>query len=122
MPFCETNLEDYCMDNFDKGKELSYHLDFIFFQVLQGMEFIHDREIIHRDIKPENILMQACPEGTQPTLVEKFPSVKNFRHIPKISDFGISTYLSNRKENTSTKTLANKTQQHTKRTVIGTRS
>lgn len=39
-------------------------------QILDGLEFLHDRNIIHRDLKPANILLQG--------------------NTPRLADFGIS--------------------------------
>ena len=47
MPFCQTSLEQYCMDNYSRGDELSFRLDLIFYQVLLGLEYIHKKGIIH---------------------------------------------------------------------------
>lgn len=52
--------------------------------VLDGLEFLHNKNVIHRDLKPENILLQ---EG-----------------IPRLTDFGISKIF--RSENTSTKQIS----------------
>lgn len=52
--------------------------------VLDGLEFLHSKNVIHRDLKPENILLQ---EG-----------------IPRLTDFGISKIF--RSENTSTKQIS----------------
>lgn len=48
---------------------------FILSCILVGLEYIHDKKIVHRDIKPENIIIDK----------------KGYAHI---TDFGISTYLS----------------------------
>jgi serine/threonine protein kinase len=35
------------------------HVQFLMFQLLQAIAFIHDCDILHRDIKPENILVNS---------------------------------------------------------------
>lgn len=42
--------------------------------ILNGLEFLHERQIIHRDIKPANILLQG--------------------NIPRLTDFGLSRAIS----------------------------
>ncbi len=44
-------------------------------QILEGLKFLHSRNVVHRDLKPANILIAKRPDG---------------RIVPKITDFGIS--------------------------------
>ncbi len=48
--------------------------------VLDGVQFLHERQIVHRDIKPPNVLLKAGPptgsKGVPPT--------------PKLADFGLA--------------------------------
>lgn len=46
------------------------HHKFIFYQLLQGINYLHQRNLIHRDLKPANILV-------------------NTETIIKICDFGL---------------------------------
>jgi len=58
-------------EGFYPEQDLTRHwLEEYFLPVLDGMEAIHDLDIVHRDIKPENILMDG--------------------KIPKIADFGLA--------------------------------
>lgn len=55
----------------------------LFIEVLRGLHYTHNMNIIHRDIKPENILLEKDHSG---------------RLIPKLADFGLAKQLkSNRK-------------------------
>ncbi|MBI5359444.1 MAG: protein kinase [Planctomycetes bacterium] len=58
-------------------------LSLLFIEVLRGLHYTHNMNIIHRDIKPENILLEKGHSG---------------RLIPKLADFGLAKQLkSNRK-------------------------
>lgn len=66
--YCDTNLSAVI----HSGQELSErHLQFILYQILCGVNYIHSAYLIHRDIKPSNILI-------------------NENCTVKICDFGIS--------------------------------
>jgi serine/threonine protein kinase len=56
-----------------KDKKLSVaDKEKILYGILNGLEFLHENDLIHRDLKPENILISK--QGDQ--------------YVPKISDFG----------------------------------
>ena len=47
-------------------------------QIMNGIAFLHDRNIVHRDIKPGNILLASTPEHNV---------------VVKLGDFGLSKIL-----------------------------
>ena len=53
---------------------------FFFYQLINGLEYIHSLGIVHRDLKPENLLLTS-------------------EHILKIIDFGLSNYFQIGQEN-----------------------
>lgn len=71
---------DYCaggslMDLLCSGTKLTEkQVANIFFQIVSGIAYCHDRSVVHRDLKPQNIL------------VTTFPNIK-------ISDFGLCGYI-----------------------------
>ena len=71
MEYCEKGeLFNYIIKN-KRLKESE--ASFLFYQIINGIEYIHSKNIVHRDIKPENILL-------------------NKDNIIKIIDFGLSNY------------------------------
>ena len=68
----------------EKGKLIEAEVQAVALQILKGIAYMDEREIIHRDIKPENILLYK-------------PFTKDLSDIyVKLSDFGSSRYLIDR--------------------------
>ena len=87
----ESNDSFYTVMEFCEGGELFNYIvkkrrlneeeaSFFFYQIINGLEYIHSLGIVHRDLKPENLLL-----------------TKN--HILKIIDFGLSNYFNQNKKN-----------------------
>ena len=74
MELCDTTLKDVLIGNFTKKEKIK-----LFYDVVNGLDYIHSNNIIHRDIKPSNILIKYV----------------NHKPIPKIADFGLSTIEKN---------------------------
>ena len=83
MDFCELgDLNAYFYANFAnitndcKGSFM--------IQIMNGITFLHENDIVHRDMKPGNILLKPPLDGSSHPCI-------------KISDFGLSKFLSNDK-------------------------
>ena len=59
-----------------KGRLSMDETSFIFYQIVNGIQYLHKNNIVHRDMKPENIML------TEDMIV-------------KIGDFGLSKYFKN---------------------------
>ena len=72
MEYCEGGeLFNYIV----KKKRLSEEeASFFYYQIINGLEYIHSLNMVHRDLKPENLLLTKD-------------------HILKIIDFGLSNYF-----------------------------
>mmetsp|Transcript_28670 Transcript_28670/g.82361 ORF Transcript_28670/g.82361 Transcript_28670/m.82361 type:complete len:943 (-) Transcript_28670:109-2937(-) len=58
----------------------------VFRQLLEGVGYMHSRNVIHRDLKPENILIASSHPSDPPVL--------GHLHEVKIADFGLSKIIS----------------------------
>ena len=77
MEYCEGGeLFNYIVENKILSEEKSA---FFFYQLINGLDYIHSLGIVHRDLKPENLLLTGDL-------------------IIKIIDFGLSNYF-NKKDN-----------------------
>lgn len=65
MPYLQGNTLHQWLKEHPKPDEAA--LGQIFIPLLEGLKYIHERQLLHRDIKPENILMTA---GGTPVLID----------------------------------------------------
>ena len=72
MDLLGTSIEDIFVEN-NKIMSLKSAL-MIGYQMIERIEFVHERQVIHRDIKPDNFLL----------------GINNNSHLLYIVDFGLS--------------------------------
>ena len=89
MELCESTFRDY-LNNIKQDESIEKRI-FYFKQIVEGIKYLHDNDIIHRDIKPSNILfvddtIKICDFG----LARNVNSVSNL--INGSSEVGTSFY------------------------------
>lgn len=82
-------LLDYCkggdLESLIMKRKIFTELDSraLYYQILQGIAFLHQENVVHRDLKPGNILIKEKVDGSRLPLL-------------KITDFGLSKILDKR--------------------------
>ncbi|OII74290.1 protein kinase [Cryptosporidium ubiquitum] len=85
MEYCS----GYSLQNaIDKGlifnnQKLIWH---IFYQIVQGLSYLHGKGVIHRDLKPSNIFLQLDENNSNETQEENW-------YLVKLGDFGLTTFV-----------------------------
>ncbi|KAG9195865.1 hypothetical protein G6011_00986 [Alternaria panax] len=71
---------------FKDGRIGGLHAAAIIYQVLKGMEYLHNQDIVHRDLKPDNILMSSLEDGARVVITDfgsaRFLPGKNSQNPP----------------------------------------
>ena len=53
LEFCPKNLEEIMTEETHSKVKMV----FIIYQIIEGMKYVHSKDVIHRDLKSENILL-----------------------------------------------------------------
>ncbi|KAF1956387.1 serine/threonine-protein kinase MAK [Byssothecium circinans] len=94
MEFMDGNL--YQLMKARDHKPMDAHsVKSILFQIMSGLQHIHDREFFHRDIKPENILVSTSQQNDSSHPFRRYSALMTPPSTPpvytiKIADFGLA--------------------------------
>ena len=95
MELCEFTLKDY-IQSYMLSDSIDERIEY-FKQILYGIKYLHDNNIIHRDIKPANIFFSSNIITSKLKQYDINDSDKitnsNNKYIVKIGDFGLSKEL-----------------------------
>ncbi|KAI9557760.1 hypothetical protein GHT06_014508 [Daphnia sinensis] len=86
LELCDASLDKLFLDQSDPKKykgPLPRHIE-IFYQLADGLKYIHSENLIHRDIKPENVLISVRSTGQRNEVTIKW------------ADFGLSKPVNER--------------------------
>ena len=56
----------------------------IVLQVLKGVEYLHEKNVVHRDLKPENILLTSPSQGSRVVLTD-FGAARTIQPLARMS-------------------------------------
>ncbi|ABN64358.2 protein kinase [Scheffersomyces stipitis CBS 6054] len=77
----------------NKGKLRENETKAFFKQLLSGLSYLHENNIIHRDIKPENILLDITPRTSKNQKQTGPWDEKEYDVRVKIADFGLAKFI-----------------------------
>jgi serine/threonine protein kinase len=91
MEYCNGGALSECLRNFKKKYGRPFPVEIVQYlmrQIIEGIRYIHNRNIIHRDLKLDNILVNFNSENDKNDL-------NMMRAVIKIIDFGFATHIGN---------------------------
>ncbi|KAF2463329.1 meiosis induction protein kinase-like protein [Lindgomyces ingoldianus] len=94
MEFMDGNLYQLMKARDHKAMD-AHSVKSILFQIISGLEHIHQREFFHRDIKPENILVSTSQQNDSSHPFRRYSALMTPPSTPpvytiKIADFGLA--------------------------------
>lgn len=64
--YCECDLKKYMNKNRGKSNAVpKVEIEQIMKQLLEGLNYMHSRDVVHRDLKPENIFLNVNPAASK---------------------------------------------------------
>ena len=75
MEYCDSDLSKVFANESETDQKIKPYALKLYSQIILGLQYLHDKEVIHRDLKPENILL--CKDADIP-------------YCAKIGDFGLA--------------------------------